>query len=728
MRIVENETRVTMSKRRNFVNYATLTLHDGTVLNLKPADFRIAGNSFTDDWVDSDAFQLGSVIGKTATILLDNTDNRTEEIGGQTVVYPHGKFSEYDFYMSYFVLYVCLPEEYHYNGQLRDQMIRIGTFTVTTPTSHGATIEITGVDNMYLFDKSFDDCNLNFSANPTLKSILNRCCSDCGVAIGYTNFDNQSLTISEKPQGATYRQVVSWIAQMAGCNAVITETGALNLKWYDLVQFDGWLDGGSFMGSGTPYPDGDNVDGGSFNPWNTGYVADGGDYTTPLPFHNLTAINNTSVSTDDIHFTGVLVEYNDVSAHYPNSSGWDVYTLQVTDNPFVAGYELAIATYLYGRLSSMTFRPFSCSSIQDPTIEAGDCVIVYDVKGNSYRSMVTNVVFTTGGMTEIDCKAEPPISQNSRYINPAATAVAKVEKEQQDYNAQVAHFNELASEALGYYRTDQVDPQTGATISYIHNNPTLATSTIIWKITSDGIFISEDGGQSYNAGYDTSTGTMLLNLVYAHGITADWIKTGVIEASDGLSYWDLNTGSFINGCYTEVTSSGNVFRTEKIIALNNNGQILWIYKYYVNGTLTNTYTDYVGYNENTNFSVDTNGYLQINSNVTSRYPTIYLSKSMDSPGSYNYGLEMNEGGIYLLTRNNSVVAPETNTFRVVNDIDMNFDYYTLNNVVTDLSIDWDNQHASWNLNTIVYVGQNSTYANWWYTTFDFYNGLLMGTT
>ena len=796
MRLVENETRLTMNKRRNFVNYADMTLSDGTVLHLTPSDFRVSGNSFTDDWADGESFQIGTAIGKTATLLLDNTDGRAEEIGnGIFTTYPHGKFSEYDFYMAYFVLYVCLPEAYHYEGELRNQMIRIGTFTVTTPTSHGSTIEITGVDNMYMFDKSFDDCDLDFSTNPTLLTILNKCCEDCGVAIGYGSFNNQNLTVSKKPEGVTYRQVVSYIAQIAGCNAKISDTGALILRWYDTSVFaDNWLDGGSFTAIGeefqfqsplhwdgtneswgkiiryatdilprsgkykltklhisnisdpsnfdadyqinqfqslnyvstdrfnstivlrnklvegdniinyefdistlnriiywfgvvgnnygdpnaatfdcaiylepVSYDDLDSADGGTFetefqyyntihwvyegqssssgnwsfyknityqllkpagrynitrafvdniadpthfnaiwivqksidsgSTWTdeaTGNLVagdniinfnvdipenietryrvayrqnvatdpdasdfdatlymkandvhyldgdnfDGGDFATPLNYHNLISTNGTSVSTDDIQFTGVLVQGEDTSAHYPTYDGWDNYAMVISDNPFVAGYEDTIALYIYSQLQGLKFRPFTTSSNQDPTIEAGDCALVYDVKGNMYKTIITNVTFKTGGMTELSCNAEPPTRQNSRYVNPAAQqAVAKAEKKMNDYNAQVAHFNEIASQALGYYKTIEADTKTGAIITYLHNNPTLETSTNVIKITADGIFISEDGGQSYNSGFDTSTGTMLLNLIYVHGLTSDWIRTGELDVG-GLNNED----------------------------------------------------------------------------------------------------------------------------------------------------------------------------------------------
>lgn len=817
MRPVDNETRITMNSRRNFVNYAHMVLSDGQELYLTPSDFRISGNNFTDDAVDGEAFQIGTAIGKTATILLDNTDGRTEIVDGVEVVYPHGKFSEYDFYMAYFELSIRLPKATHYGTSVVDQVIPIGTFTVTTPTSHGTTIEIIGVDNMYLFDRSFDDCTLDFSTRPSLKTILNRCCTDCGVPIGYTNFANENLTVSAKPENTTYRQVVSWIATIAGCNAKINVTGALTLTSYDMSMLNN-LDGGSFVYNGSEYlymnkytwssgastgynmfyariprtgkykitkvvvsdivdpstfdgyfevceynsfrdsvnngvdfssadgrynrilikhlnlvagdnevdvdiditalnrfnfwsgigsssgtgskfsattyirpltfTDGDSADGGTFEPewrfgqndwvkssggfidgdirwhsylyrcpqiigpagkykvtriyvdnivstahfnglyriqksvdagttWTTedsgtlvagdniinfpiqlpnsndtqyrvsvgqdiiadtnassfrathyfkadddlyldGDNFDGGNFTTPLGYHNLTAINGTSIGTDDIQITGVSVSYEDTSANYPTTSGWDYYALEITENPFVAGHEATVAQTIYEALSGLKFRPFTTSSIQDPTIEAGDSCVVYDVKGNMYNSIITNVVFNTGGMTELSCHAEPPTRQGARYSAPVA--VRKVANEMTTYQSQQAHFNEIANAALGYYKTEIVDADTGALTTYLHDQASLDSSRIVIKIANRIIAISDnyDTDRTWNSGYDASTSTMLLNLIYVHGLTADWINTGVLYVGglnneDGQIFVTTRSG-WTNNSYT-LTSS-----------------------------------------------------------------------------------------------------------------------------------------------------------------------------
>ncbi len=597
MRIVSEETRITMNTRRNFVNYAHVTLHDGTELNLTPSDFRISGNSFTDDWNDGEAFQLGSAIGKTATLLLDNTDGRVEDVytlqtsepsdwstdytnyftyfdfeyfpvtGSSaptweentyytktTVTYPHGKFSNYDFYMSYFELKVVFPKSHHEDGKLVSTELFIGTFTVTTPASHGATVEITGVDNMYMFDKSFNDCTLNFSGGQTLYTILRRCCTDCGVAIGFSSFLNQNITVYKKPKDITYREVVSFIAQIAGSNAVIIPSGALKLKYYAMSPFSSILDGGRFLPWDGVDTTRDVVDGGSFNPWTEGDVIDGGSFTDIQYYHNLTATNGTTVSTDDIHFTGIMVSYEVVnssgssetkSVHYPDVTNWDDYAMQIAGNPFIETQAIAntVATSVWNVIAPLSFRVFSCSSIQDPTIEAGDCALVYDVKGNIYPTIITNVRFVTGGMTEVSCTAESPVKQNSRYVNPAAKAVQKAKENMDAYNTMVAHFNEIANQALGYKSTKI------SNVTYLYSGDTLASSANVVMISGNGIFISDNYNtpqRSWNSGVDITTATMLMNLIYVHGLTADWINAGTIDASV-INVIKLKAGNITSG-------------------------------------------------------------------------------------------------------------------------------------------------------------------------------------
>lgn len=549
MRNMSAQGRATMAKRRNFVNYARMTLSDGTVLNLQPKDFRISGNEFTDELVDGDNFQFGTVIGKTVTIRLDNEDER---------------FSQYDFYMAKFILYVHLPEAYEdANHVMQDEVFTIGLFTVTEPTTTGTVIDIMGVDEMYKFDKSFDECNLDFSTRPTLYTILAKCCNDCNVAIGFTTFDNSTMSVTTRPEGATYREVVSYVCQIAGANARINTSGALTLIWYDMSVITSGLDGGTFS-----YQDGDTADGGSFSPWNTGYAFDGGNFNTAAGFHQLAQVKGLTISTDDIHVTGVRVTYQDDSV----LAGTEGYVIELKDNPFTFEKLNQIATFLLSKLSSLVFRPFSCNYVQDITIEAGDVAVVWDIKGNAYNTIITNVKFSTNSFMDISCNAKSPAKQKSTYKNSAAQAVVEARRntEQQidSYAQTVDHFNEIANAALGYYKTETTEQ--GATITYYHDASTLQASTNIVKVTGSGIFISDDGGQSYSSGYEISTATMLMNLVYAHGITADWVESGIFRDKQGKFVLDLDNSTLKLDLSSQVGSTTLGTMVNKITA-NENG-------------------------------------------------------------------------------------------------------------------------------------------------------------
>ena len=98
------------------------------------------------------------------------------------------------------------------------------------------------------------------------------------------------------------------------------------------------------------------------------------------------------------------------------------------------------------------------------------------------------------------------------------------------YDIKLKQMNELAANTLGFYYTEEKD-ENGATISYRHDKPTLADSTIIYKTGIEGFFLSVDGGNTWKAGFD-SNGDAVLNILYAIGIQSKWINTRGFTAVD----------------------------------------------------------------------------------------------------------------------------------------------------------------------------------------------------
>lgn len=522
------------------VNYADVTLSDGTVLHLEPRDFMIGGCQIEDKTSDG-KFGVGFCIGKTLKIRLENDDER---------------FSSYDFYMATITIYVAMLLD---DGTI--EKIRKGKYYATVPQTQGDIIEISAVDAMYRLDRPYAATTV-YPA--TLQSIISDICLDCGIPAGFRQFDNYTYTVKEKPENLTYRQVLSYACQVAGYNARIDNDGYMQLIWYNTSLLNWYnYNGGSFK----TYPHDTILDGGDFTNYGQGERISGGEFTDARPEH-IFRIKSLTVHTDDVVITGVkVIGKDDVTALF----GEEGYAIVVKGNPFVDGRESEVAAYLGGRMVGIVFRPFSAQILGNPLYEPFEVVMVSDRKGNVYNSIINSVSYKIGAYTNVSCQAEDPVRNGSEYISPAvqaAVAEAKknAEKQLTTYDKAVQQMNQLAMNAMGFHTTVE-DMEDGSRIVYLHDKPALEDSKTIYKQTIDGFFISTDGGQSYTAGFDKN-GNVVVNVLYAIGIVADWIRSGTLTLG-GINNAD--------GVLNLVNASGDL-----LARMENTG--LTVYKGSIRGT------------------------------------------------------------------------------------------------------------------------------------------------
>ena len=509
-----------LKKGARLVNYADITLSSGEVLHLTYKDFMISGCSIEDKTTDG-KFGTGYVIGKTLMIRLENQDER---------------FSRYDFYQSAITLYVALLMD---NGSI--EKIRKGVYYATVPETPGDTIQISAVDGMYRLDKDYSSSLISYPA--TLQEILSSACLDCGIPIGLRQFDNMDFVVREKPEKATYRQVVSYAAQIAGYNARIDNDGYMQLVWYNSALLDRYnYNGGSFK----QYQHDTIVYGGDFTDYSTDTIITGGDFAEKRPEH-IFRIKSLDVHTDDVQITGVRVVGEDEKTAVYGEEG---YLIEVKGNPFVNGKEQEVASYLGARMVGMVFRPFSAQVLGNPLYEPFDVIMVSDRKGNVYNSVINSVSYTIGDYTRIACQAEDPLRNGSSYVSAAAQAVVEArrnaEKQLTTYDKAVQQMNQLAMNAMGMHTTYEDKPD-GSRIIYLHDKPALEDSKTVYKQTIDGFFISTDGGRSYTAGFDKN-GNVIVNVLYAIGIVCDWIRGGTLT---------LGGDNNVNGSIKILNSSGS---------------------------------------------------------------------------------------------------------------------------------------------------------------------------
>lgn len=120
------------------------------------------------------------------------------------------------------------------------------------------------------------------------------------------------------------------------------------------------------------------------------------------------------------------------------------------------------------------------------------------------------------------------------------------------YKITEQRLTSLLAQSFGVFKTEEV-LEDGSTVHYMHDKPTLAESTNIWKMTGDAFAVSSDGGATWNAGMDAS-GNAIMNILSVIGIDANWINADNLTAiSANLGGWKVNEGEI----YKELIDEDN---------------------------------------------------------------------------------------------------------------------------------------------------------------------------
>ena len=581
--------------RRDYLLKAVITLADGTVLSESIttelpdgteevdthawlSNYSIWQNGFAvDDAVSADnVFQVGAAIINKATLILNNI---------------YEDFDAYDFKDATVVLSVGLADL----DNNTTEYVKKGIFIVDDPTYNGSLITLSCLDYMAKFDKPYVT---TLTGPVTLGAIVGDMCTRVGVSLASnsSNFPHKDYLVEELPSGesTTYRQVLSWAAQIAGCFARINVDGELELKWYDRTTLEAQasdLDGGTFD-DGTPYySSGDTADGGSFNPWDTGAEIDGGGFTDVRPIHYITSSFSHNVSTDDVVITGVKVvkkvkTEGSSDAFYEYTSGTTGYMVVIENNDLIQGANgQNIANWLGTQLIGFTFRKADITHLSDPTIEAGDVALYWDRKGNVYSIVVSSTRFAAGSSQQTSSSAETPRKNSAAQFTEATRNYVEMRKQMQAQKDAVEDaMDDLAdriANADGLYKTYTVNKKTGSGLIYhYHNKPDLAESDIVMIFSTAGFTLTANYQDAQPNWYGiTVDGQFVADTLNAYGINANWIRAGAIEIKDSNGhttfYADTESGTVtIDASTLSISGSAvsEVARQEAQSVLGNVGE------------------------------------------------------------------------------------------------------------------------------------------------------------
>lgn len=513
-----------------------LTLADETALVLTDSD--IMSGTFVMESASSgeSSFDIGSAIIGMCKFSLENFDER---------------YTRYDFFNATATVWVKLEGD--------SEFIRLGFYTVDEPKYNGAIVSLELIDNMWKFDRPLPA--LSFPI--TCGEAVNALCLECGVTLATQQFRGYDYTLTVMPeQEMNCREMLQYIAMICCRFCDMDSTGALRLRWYDRESRpEDSLDGGSFYTNTTPYSDGDTADGGNFTNYYSGDDYDGGDFIDSEDVDWFTRNFTVSLGTDEITITGLKFTINEVDYQI----GTDGYVL-VLENPLVDESNVnSVLNYIWDILDDFRFRTFNISTLPDITAEVGDCCAIKDAKENIVYSYITNIDFNLTRQT-VQCNAVTPTRKlSTNYSKTLQIAVEEAKKKTESaisrYDVAVQLMNNLAVNAMGAYQ-DYEDLETGGRVYYLSNKPitkvdnhcTFVADSTVFKATGDGFFVSTHGGQAgtWQNGYDPTTGTLLVNVLKAIGVSADWVETGLLTDRGHVNYWDLDNNTFVLSATTTV--------------------------------------------------------------------------------------------------------------------------------------------------------------------------------
>ena len=453
-----------------------ITFANGTTQTLDGSALTMGGLSVSASTSGAGRFDIGSAIVGSAELTLANYD---------------GEWDDADFTDATCVISVGALLE---NGTT--EWLRKGVYGISQPESYDSTITLQLHDNMRLFERDYADVSTTYPT--TLGTIVRDICTTCGVTMLSQSFprDAQSVQVRPEESRTTCLDVLAWAAQMAGCFADMDPWGRLRVRWYDTGAFEA--------------------------------------QDSAARVKSIDQIKSLTTVTDDVVITGVEVTASDErrpdgtqgasgETYRYGSAG---YVLKVEGNPLIGrGYARAVAQTIGPAIVGMRFRPLTLSALGDPTVEAGDPLLVTDRRGRVYQSWATNTTWKHGGYQTYSCDAETPARNKAQRYSAMTRAIVQqrnaARAERTVREQAISNLAQQLADSGGLYKTEVLQ-QDGSTIYYLHDKPTLAESTIIWKLTSQAFAISTDGGQTYPFGFD-AWGNAILQALYAIGIDAEYV-------------------------------------------------------------------------------------------------------------------------------------------------------------------------------------------------------------
>lgn len=421
-------------------------------MHLTEKDIKLGGLAINRYCVSGSKIEIGSVIAAEIELKLDNSD---------------GRFNDVQFEGAEMCVRIGIKKwDAHRWENAETHFIPSGYFTVDESPRKLEVITLAALDRMVRFDKK---ANMSFLSFPmSVATLLVRLCDICNVTLGIDPYTlpNHGYVINEAPvtEGLTYRQLLSWVAELTGTCGFIDWNGHLILKWYT-------------------------------------------DTNTVL---DLSDRFKSDLEENAVEITGVQV----IAENEIFLAGDDGYAFSIEGNGLIQHSYREVAQTLFNVLGGFAYTPFSATVKPMPHLYPLDRIAFIDKFGNTHMTIITDITFELNKGTEIEGKGETVTKRKYASLNPLtskesaiiAALRAVLNETLNDLMQNMLSFNKLICNTLGLFETP-VTQKDGSTVYYLHNKPNLEESETIFTMTDSGIAWTTAG---WNNG----------SPAWSHGVTA----------------------------------------------------------------------------------------------------------------------------------------------------------------------------------------------------------------
>ena len=407
------------------------------------------------------------------------------------------------------------------------QYVPLGTFAVTDCKQAEGTTTITAYDAAYY--ALGGTYTPSVSSGATVAAVLSDVATQCGLTLATLPAAASTANVVGDLTGKTCRDMVGYLAALAGCNALIDRDGKLALRW--------------FADSGQSYSPSDY--------YNAGLSIDGTSTLACIRAEVETtttdADGNTSVTTN---------------AYTAGGTGVGI-TIQ---NPYMTQ---AILDTVWASIGGLEYTVGSCDIFHGLLIEPGDLVTITDKTGVAHTLAVMTLELSIDGgcRAKIQATADSATDTGANVSGSMTKQITKIAKDVMEFYAIVAQKAkvtdlEATNAEIGSLKTEKANvADLDAATAEINTLKTNKAS--VADLTATNVEVSNL--KTDKADVD------LLNVVKAT-IEDLLVRGGII--TDSLSGVEINASKFLTG----VTIIGDVVKAgtlqaDRIILTGENGLI-----------------------------------------------------------------------------------------------------------------------------------------------------------